>query len=124
MDEVLVFTKRAENVKTVSCSEDITWYIDNNNNLYGCGSSSSGQQGSDDIAAVLTFTKRASNVKGFSCSAMTTWYIDNNDNLYGTTWYIDNNDNLYGCGLNSYGNQGSGNTSGVYTFTKRDYKTE
>ena len=33
---VLVFTKRAENVKTVSCSQDTTWYIDNNN-LYGCG---------------------------------------------------------------------------------------
>ena len=36
-----------------------------------------------------------------------------------TTWYIDNNNNLYGCGNNSYGVQGSGNTSHVYTFTEK-----
>ena len=55
--DVLVFTKRAENVKTVSCSEGTTWYMDNNNNFYGCGDNSCGNQGSGDTANVLTFTK-------------------------------------------------------------------
>ena len=56
--DVLVFTKRAENVKEVSCSQETTWYIDNNNNLYGCGRGSSGQQGSGDTTDVSVFTKR------------------------------------------------------------------
>ena len=108
--DVKAFTKRAENVKTVSCSEYTTWYIDNNNDLYGCGSNGSGQQGSgqdDSSAKVLTFTKRASNVKQAACST-------------NTTWYIDNNNDLYGCGRNVSGNQGSGDTSNVLIFTKRE----
>ena len=88
--DVLVFTKRASNVKTVSCSDYTTWYIDNNNNLYGCGKNDIGQQGSGNTSNVLTFTKRAENVKEVSCS-------------YRTTWYIDNNNKLYGCGANEYG---------------------
>ena len=55
---VYTFTKRAENVKTVSCSGSVTWYIDNNNDLYGCGKNSTGNQGSGDTSNVLTFTKR------------------------------------------------------------------
>lgn len=35
------------------------------------------------------------------------------------TRYIDNN-NLYGCGWNNTGQQGSGDTTNVLTFTKRD----
>ena len=101
------FTKRASNVKEVVCSEDTTWYIDNNNNLYGCGRGSFGQQGSGDTSNVLTFTKIASNVKEVVCSAYTTWYINNNNN------------NLYGCGSGSFGQQGSGNTSNVLTFTEK-----
>ena len=108
---VLTFTKRAENVKTVSCSGYATWYIDNNNNLYGCGGSYSGQQGSGNTNDVLVFTKRAENVKEVSCSEA-------------TTWYIDNNNDLYGCGGGYYGKQGSGDTTNVLTFTKIDYKTE
>ena len=155
--KVLTFTKRASNVKTVSCTDSETWYIDNNNDLYGCGANSYGQQGSGtsgNSTNVLVFTKRASNVKTVSCTYLTTWYIDNNNNLYGcgygwdglqgsgnnsdvltftkrasnvkkvscsryTTWYVDNNNNLYGCGDGWYGQQGSGNTNSVYTFTKR-----
>ena len=56
--KILTFTKRASNVKTVSCSDDTTWYIDNNNDLYGCGSGSYGRQGSGNTSNVLTFTKR------------------------------------------------------------------
>ena len=107
---VLVFTKRAENVKEVSCSRYTTWYIDNNNNLYGCGYNKYGQQGSGVSGTsnnVLTFTKRAENVKEVSCS----------DN---TTWYIDNNNNLYGCGNNGSGQQGTGGITKVLVFTKRD----
>ena len=109
---VLTFTKRASNVKDVACSEYTTWYIDNNNNLYGCGNGSYGQQGSGGTSNVKTFTKRASNVKEVVCSAYTT-----RDEY--TTWYIDNNNNLYGCGTGSSGQQGSGGTSDVLTFTKR-----
>ena len=109
---VKTFTKRASNVKKFSCSAYTTWYVDNNNDLYGCGYNY-GQQGSgdEDISDVSTFTKRAENVKTVSCSEY-------------TTWYVDNNNNLYGCGDNNQGQQGSGDTSNVSTFTKRDYKTE
>ena len=103
---VYTFTKRAENVKEVSCSDNTTWYIDTSNNLYGCGENYSGNQGSNNTSNVLVFTKRAENVKEVICSA-------------GTTWYIDNNNDLYGCGYNSYGGQGSGDTSDVLVFTKR-----
>ena len=71
-NSVLTFTKRGENVKEVSCSDETTWYIDNNNDLYGCGSNGSGQQGSGDQNSVLTFTKRAENVKEVSCTGYTT----------------------------------------------------
>ena len=36
-----------------------------------------------------------------------------------TTWIVDDDGNLYGCGYNSNGQQGSGDTSNVLTFTKR-----
>ena len=110
-------------VVKVCCSWYTSWYIDNNNDLYGCGYGSFGQQGSGDTSDVSTFTKRASNVKEVSCSQFTTWYITDSGDLYGcgdtayeqtftkrasnvkevvcstdTTWYIDNNNNLYGRG--------------------------
>ena len=55
---VLTFTKRASNVREVVCTEYTTWYIDNNNNLYGCGESGQGQQGSGNGNYVSVFTKR------------------------------------------------------------------
>ena len=36
-----------------------------------------------------------------------------------TTWYVNSSGELYGCGSNNYGQQGSGDTSDVTTFTKR-----
>ena len=81
-----------------------SWYIDNNNNLYGCGYNGSGQQGSGDKTDVLTFTKRASNVKEVSCP------------IY-STWYINNNNNLYGCGNGTNGQQGTGTSHGTYVLT-------
>jgi len=107
---VTKFTKRAENVKdfyiaTVGTTVYSTWYIDNNDDLYGCGYNYYGQQGSGDKTNVLTFTKRAENVRKVQSSDY-------------ATFYITNNDELYGCGLQQQ--QGSGNSSGdVLTFTKR-----
>ena len=90
----------------VFSSDNTTWILTPNGELYGCGQGDYGQQGSNNTSDVLVFTKRASNVKEVSCS-------------FYTTWYIDNNNNLYGCGYNRSGQQGSGNTSNVSTFTKR-----
>jgi hypothetical protein len=36
-----------------------------------------------------------------------------------TTWILTQNKELYGCGYNGYGQQGSGDTTVVKTFTKR-----
>ena len=36
-----------------------------------------------------------------------------------TTWYLSENGDLYGCGAGAQGQQGSGDTSNVLTFTKR-----
>ena len=90
----------------VVCSDNITWYVTNDGNLYGCGINSNGQQGSGDTTNVKTFTQRATNVKMVACS----------DSI---TWYVTNDGNLYGCGGNTYGQQGSGDTTSVTTFTQR-----
>ena len=37
-----------------------------------------------------------------------------------TTWYLTTTGDLYGCGSNNYGQQGSGDTTNVLTFTKRN----
>ena len=37
----------------------------------------------------------------------------------GTTWYLTVNGDLYGCGDGYYGQQGSGGTGNVTTFTQR-----
>ena len=80
--KVLTFTKRAENVKNVFCSSYTTWYIDNNNDLYGCGYNNQGQQGNGSTSNISTFTKRAENVKDAFCSEYNTFYVDNNNDLY------------------------------------------
>lgn len=41
-----------------------------------------------------------------------------------TTWYIDSLGKLYGIGLNNYGQQGSGNTTNVTSFTARESANE
>ena len=48
-------------------------------------------------------------------------YVFSSDSI---TWILTSKGDLYGCGSSSYGQQGSGNTDNVLTFTKRDYKTE
>ena len=90
----------------LACSKISTWIVDDDGNLYGCGSGSYGLQGSGGTSSVKTFTKRAGNVKSVKCS---------NE----TTWYLTEDGDLYGCGKNDRGQQGSGDTSNVLTFTKR-----
>jgi alpha-tubulin suppressor-like RCC1 family protein len=106
-DTVLTYTKRASNVKDFAASGSSCFYIDNNNDLYGAGSSYYGQQGNGSTGTnVLTFTKLASNVKKVFASSK-------------TSWYITESGDLYGCGDNTKGQQGSGDTTTVTTFTKR-----
>lgn len=105
---VKTFTKIASNIKDFDCSENTTWYIDQNDDLYGCGSNVYGQQGDGTTdASITTFTKRASNVKDVTCGKEY------------TSWYITDKGDLYGCGMGKHGMQGSGNTNNVLTFTKR-----
>ena len=108
--DVTTFTKRASNVKLVVYNYATTWYLTNDGELYGCGQNEHGQQGSGTSGDVITtFTKRAENVlKIFQCIG-----------TGGTSWYIATNGDLYGCGLNGSGQQGSGDTTDVTTFTKR-----
>ena len=154
---VTTFTKRASNVKNYCLNENTMWYVTNDGDLYGCGANWSGQQGSGGTSDVTTFTKRAENVKEIFASASISWYITNDGDLYGCgtggygqqgsggtsdvttftkraenvkevylpprsyeieTWYQKNNGDLYGCGYNYYGQQGSGGTSDVTTFTR------
>lgn len=56
------------------------------------------------------FLTQANNIKTNNLSVSVSNY---------TTWYIDKSGNLYGCGLNGQGQQGSGDTTNVLTFTKR-----
>ena len=113
---MLTFTKRADNVKYVACAvhpndaSGVTWYINENNELYGCGEGA--PQGSGYTADVTTFTKRADNVKQVACSDYTTWYITNDSG-----WSLPS---LYGCGVNNKGQQGSGDTTSVLVFTRKN----
>jgi alpha-tubulin suppressor-like RCC1 family protein len=104
----LVLRKRAENVKSFSRSDSThtIWYIDNDNNLYGCGYNDYSQQGFEKGKTnfVSSFEKRAENVKT----------VIANDEY---TLYLDFNGNLYGCGNNSSGQLGS--LSAEYGFIKR-----
>lgn len=108
------FTKRADNVAKVKATNSTTWYITNGGDLYGCGLGANGQQGSGNTSNVLKFTKRASKVVRVECSEKTTWALIEEylgSQLWGHNWF--------GCGSNEYGQQGSGDTVNVLSFTKR-----
>ena len=100
------FTKYAENVRDVICYATATWYLTNDDELYGCGYNGHGEQGAGNTTNVTTFTKRAENVADVVCS----------DSV---TWYITNDDELYGCGYNGSYNQGVYDDGDITTFTKR-----
>lgn len=100
------FVKIADNVKDFSASGTSTFYITNDDYLYGCGSNTKNQQGNGSTSAVTSFAKKAENVKSVYCSDE-------------TTFYITNEGELFGCGSGSNGQQGNGGTSNVRVFTKR-----
>lgn len=101
----------ASNVKDFITYSNVTFYINNNNELYGCGYNTQGEQGSGDKKNVLTFTKRAENVKLFSFD-------------YLASLYINHNNELYVCGNNYFGQLGTGDTENVLTFTKIELPKE
>lgn len=103
-----IFTKRADNVAYITCSDTTTWYITKSGELFGCGNGYYGQQGNGSTNHVLIFTKRADNVKYVSCDSL-------------VTWYLGINGELFGCGDNNYSNQGAGSSASakIYNFTKR-----
>ena len=103
---VKTFTKLADGVKDVACSDNTTFYLTTTGELYGCGYNNHGQQGDGTTNNVLTFTKRADGVKDVACSNS-------------TTFYLTTTGELYGCGHNESGKQGDGTTTDVKTFTKR-----
>ena len=96
-------------VKDVQVNDDTSWILLTDGTLWGCGSNSSGQQGSGDTTNVTSFTQRLTDVKEISCTETNSWALKTD----GTLW---------GCGSNYYGQQGAG-TSGsgtnVTTFTQR-----
>lgn len=104
---VNTFTKVASNVKKVFTSAygERTFYITNENDLYGTGSGNGYGLGQNTSGSSV-FIKIASDVKEIKSTQ-------------NTTWYLTNSGDLYGCGRNKYGQQGSGNTTNVTSFVKR-----
>ena len=110
--DVKTFTKRAENVASIymSNSSATTAYLTTSGDFYLCGENNYGQQGNGSSGTnqvVKTFTKRAENVAKISLSE--------NTSSYSTT-----SDEIYLCGNGVRGQQGSGDTTNVTTFTKRN----
>ena len=113
----MTFTDRTPSgvteVTDVACSSNTTWIIADGK-IYGCGENDSGQQSSGDTTDVLTFTDRTpsgvTEVTDVVCS-----FLYNNG---GTTWILTDG-KVYGCGKGNSGQQGSGGTSNVTTFTNR-----
>lgn len=102
--DVLTFTKVADNVKDAYVYDHLL-YIKDNGDLYVCGRNRVGQLGIGNTTNLLTPTKVASNVDFITADSSVSWYISKGE--------------LYGCGYNQHGYQGSGDTQDVLTFTKR-----
>ena len=103
------FGQRFTDVDQVVCSSNTTWVIRTDGTLWGCGQDSNGQQGSGSYSQnkyVYPFTQRLTDIKQVVCTDA-------------VTWAIKTDNSLWGCGINTYGQQGSGDTNSVATFTKR-----
>ena len=95
--KVIVFTKRLENVKQVSCSNRTTWAVKEDDTLWGCGNNYNGQQSCGVLGAnntkyknVKVFTQRATGVKKVECSANTTYILKNDNSLWGCGYRYTN----------------------------------
>ena len=96
----------------VTCSYSTTWFVASNGKVYGCGANSNGQQGSGTSGSgtnVTTFTDRTPEGKTVTQVACSQY----------TTWFMTQDGKVYGCGQGNSGQQGSGNTTDVKTFTDR-----
>ena len=106
---VTTFTQRLTDVAQLSASTDTTWALKTDGTLWGCGKNNYGQQGSGDTTDVTTFTQRLTDVSDMFV------FEGNSD----STWALKTDGTLLGCGDNSQGQQGSGDTTNVKTFTQR-----
>ena len=67
-----------------------------------------------------TFSLLGSNIKGAAGAySSSVQYDDYMTTHMGVAWYLTNSGELFGMGYNGSGQQGSGSTSNVTTFTKR-----
>lgn len=108
---VLTFTQRleTENIKDIFDSGRTTWAITSSGKLYGCGNNDYGQQGTGSSGSSIgAFQQRLNgeSVTKVACSLQ-------------TTWALTTDGELFGCGRNTYGQQGSGDTTNVTSFTQR-----
>ena len=106
-------TPTGETVTQVACGTDTTsvniWVVCQSGKVYGCGSGNFGIQGSGGTSNVNVLTDRTptdETVTQVACSNSTTWLITQSGKVYGT-------------GQNNYGQQSSGDTTNVTTFTDR-----
>ena len=114
VSDAMTFQANYEQIEIadVQCSNNTTWILTQDGKVYGCGYNQYGQQGSGTSGSttnVTTFTDRTPNgetVTQVACS--------NN-----TTWIVTQDGKVYGCGQGTNGQQGSGNTTDVTTFTDR-----
>jgi alpha-tubulin suppressor-like RCC1 family protein len=90
------FIKIAENVKDVFATSETTFYIDNNDYLYGAGYDNRGCLGNGYPSGyVKTFSRLSSEkIKDFKCYS-------------GVSWFLTQSNDLYGCGWSQYNNQGT-----------------
>lgn len=90
---VTTFTKRAENVKYVEAGNLSTFYINNDNELWGTGNGA--VMGHNDYSTNATrFKKIADNVKLVSCKHYHGFYVTLDNYMYGT------GNSTYGLGSN------------------------
>ena len=75
-NNVLTFTKRAENVKSVKATSGATWYLTNDDKLYGAGSN--GAKNYD----TTTFTLKMTNVDSYIIDD-NRWVLTKDGELYG-----------------------------------------
>lgn len=102
--DVSIFTKRASNVIDVACYENYTYYVGNNNDLYGCGiARMMDGYGQSSTSAITSFYKQKSNII----------------RVWTGVFYQESDLDIYGKGYNNYGQQGSGNTNFISSFTYR-----
>ena len=113
---VTTFTQRLSDQTIASVCNGIAtvWAVTTDGKLFGCGKNGSGQQGDGTTTNVTTFTQRLSDqtIASVSCAG-------NNTTGIGTTWAVTTDGKLFGCGANESGQQGSGGTGSVTTFTQR-----